>query len=635
VFGSAGAYEKLAGRIYFAFDPDDPANARVVDLDRAVTNADGRVEVWADFMVLQPVEASRRRGVAWLEVSNRGGKASLRYFNRARGSTDPTDVVDFGDGLLLREGLTLIWVGWQWDVPDDPDLLRLRVPITREVDGQPVEGLVRSDWTVDEAAPLLQLGHRGHRAYAPVDTASDEHVLTVRDGRDAPRQVVDRARWHFVVSSPGTLGSHADAIRLDSGFEAGRIYELVYRARDPRPVGLGLAVIRDVMSYAKYGVRSEFPVRQGIAFGVSQTGRFLRHFLYEGFNVDEGGRKAFDGMLIHTAGAGRGSFNHRFAQPSRDAHRYSAFGYPTDLYPFTSRAQPDPFTGREEGLLDALPEAMRPRIMITNTGYEYWGRAASLVHTSLDGFDDVEPTAGERIYHLAGGQHFVGSFPPSDAARLAGGTAWTGNPLDFLFTLRALAMGLVHWVGDRREPPASRVPRVADGTLVPAGGLALPDLPGVERARVVHLAYRADYGPRFRDEGIIDSQPPELGAAFQSLVPQVDGFGNELGGIRGVELRVPLATYLPWALRSGLPGPEDELRDFVGTFSPLPVTEAEATGAGDARPSVQRLYGSRAAYLRRVEAAASKLVSEGFLLAEDAPRAVARARELWDWWVEG
>jgi hypothetical protein len=630
-FGAAGAYEKLVGRIYFAFDPENAANARVVDLTLAVRNGQGLVEAWADFAVLQPVDPERRRGVAWLEVVNRGGRASLRYFNRARSSLDPTSEADFGDGLLLREGLTLIWVGWQWDVPDEEGLLRLRTAIVRGSDGRPLEGLARADWTVDEDTETLELGHRGHRPYLPADTASPDHVLTVRAGRDEPREVVPRDRWRFVASDMIGATPAFGAIRLEDGFRAGHIYELAYRARDPRLVGLGLAVVRDVMSYAKYGLHAEFPARTGVAFGVSQTGRFLRHFLHQGFNVDEGGRKVFDGMLIHTAGAGRGSFNHRFAQPSRDAHRYSAFFYPTDLFPFTSRVQSDPFAGREEGLWEAMPAALRPRVMLTNTGYEYWGRAASLVHTSPDGRSDVPPLPEERIYHLAGGQHFVGPFPPDAGSRLPEARAWVGDPVDYLPTLRALALALVAWVRDGTEPPPSRYPTIADGTLVSPAGLAFPVIAGVETPSVVHVAYRADYGPRFVTEGIVDRQPPELGPSFESLVPQVDGFGNELGGVRGVELRAPLATYAPWALRIGLPAPAHELRDFVGTFAPLPLTPESRAAAGDSRPSIQRLHGSREAYLVKVRAAVQQLVDERFLLAEDAERVTRRAGETWDW----
>jgi hypothetical protein len=627
-WGAIGAYEKLVGRIFFAFDPSNPANLRVVDLTRAPLNAEGRVEAYAEFVVLQPKDPDARRGVAWLEVSNRGGKASLRYFHRAStGALDPTTASDFGDGLFFREGLTLIWVGWQWDVPERDGLVRLHVPFARDADA-PIEGWVRADWTVEQPAEMLDLAHRNHRAYPAAEPEREGNVLTVREGRESPREVVPRERWDFVAADSGAAAGRLTRIRLDGGFQAGHIYELVYRAQDPRIVGLGLAAIRDVASYAKYSLDSEFPAEAVVAFGVSQTGRFLRHYLYQGFNTDEGGRMSLDGMLIHTAGAGRGSFNHRFGQPSRDAHRYSAFFYPTDIFPFSSRAQIDAATDWEGGLLDATPESHRPRTFFTNTGYEYWGRAASLIHTSPDAVRDVEPLANERIYHLASGQHSAGRFPPSDGSETSPGI-FRGNPLDFLITLRAIAVRLVEWVAEDKPPPPSRYPRLAEGTLGAPSALALPTIAGLVRPGVVHVAYRADYGPRFTDLGIVDRQPPGLVAAYPSLVPQVDGLGNELGGVRGVELRVPLATYLPWNLRGeGATGSPEELTDFTGTWIPL---SPDGSSRADSRPSIRALYPSRAAYVNRVRLAAGSLAGEGFLLAEDVAAVVMRAEAMWDW----
>lgn len=632
-WGEVGAYEKLVGRIFFTFDPENPANGQVVDLQWAPRNDAGMVEAWADFMVLQPKEPGDRRGVAWLEVSNRGGKASLRYFNGATGrSPDPVTEGDFGDGLLLEAGLTIIWVGWQWDVPDGEGRLRIHVPVA-QLPGGFIQGLVRADWTLEEDAEELDLGHREHRAYLPVENDSDGAFLTVRDGRLGERRNIPRESWTFVGPRDGSSPGEGYGIRLEGGFSGGHIYELVYPARDPRVVGLGLAAVRDVISYAKYELESLFPVSQGVAFGVSQTGRFLRHFLYQGFNTDEGGRKAFDGMLIHTAGAGRGSFNHRFGQPSRDGHRFSAFFYPTDLFPFTSRTQRDPVTNLEDGLLFRQESENLPNIIYTNTGYEYWGRAASLIHTSVDGTQDVGPMENERIYHLAGGQHFVGPFPPTESSLIDEETlpAYQGNPVNFLFSLRALALRLVSWVGDGTDPPPSTFPTVADGTLVPPLGLAFPRLPGVSPPSVIHEAYRADYGPRWRAEGVVELQPPELGPAFPSQVSQVDGMGNELGGVRGVELRVPLATYTPWNLRTRLAFSPEEMTDFVGTFIPFSRTEDERSARGDPRPSIEVLYPSREVFLERVRAATRALVRDGFLIPTDAPRAVAAAEAQWAW----
>lgn len=262
-----------------------------------------------------------------------------------------------------------------------------------------------------------------------------------------------------------------------------------------------------------------------------------------------------------------------------------------------------------------------------NTGYEYWGRAAALLHSTVDGRQDLEPTARERIYHLAGAQHFPWRLPrPED--RLGGGEVLHGNPIDQRLYYRALLVRLVEWVDEDRPPPPSRHPRLADGSLVPLADLRLPPLPGLEPPRAAHVAYRADYGPRWR-QGIIDRQPPRLGPAFPTLVPAVDDWGNERGGVRGWELRVPLGTFLPWSRRQGLAGGNGELEDFYGTFLPLAPTRA-ARRPGDPRPSLAERYGSRDGFLAEVREATAALVSEGFLLEEDRPRAEARARELWD-----
>lgn len=639
-FGAVGPYEKLTGRIVFAFDPAVDANTRVVDLDKAPLGARGRVEAWAPFMVLRP----KRPGptaIALIEVSNRGSKAVLGYFNRGSYAADPASPSDFGDGLLMRLGLTVVWVGWQFDVPAGEGLLRLHVPVAVD-DGRPITGVVRSDWPVDQTVQSLPLAHRNHVAYPVIGARQDEAVLTVRDGRLAPRTVVPRDRWRFArqVGSEGPekpdertarVVDDREYIYMASGFLAGKIYELVYPSEAPAVVGLGLAAIRDVASYAKYEPDALFPARLTIALGISQTGRFLRHFLYEGFNADERGRKALDGMLIHTAGAGRGSFNHRFAQPSRDAHRYSAFFYPTDLFPFASRALRDPETGLTDGLLPhALAPGYWPKIFYTNTGYEYWGRAAALIHTTPDGRTDVDPWPNERIYHLSSAQHFPIDFPPGPWRQLAATGAYRGNPLDFLFTMRALLVRLVTWVGEDVEPPPSAFPRIDAVTLVRTDQLKFPGVPGVKPPAAAHEAYRVDYGPRW-SQGIITLEPPRLGPAFPALVPQVDAIGNEVGGVRGLELLVPLATYTPWCLRTGHAGGSGEMMDFIGTYVPLSRTEAERRGLGDSRPSVERLYGGREEYLKRAAAAATSLGTMGFLLAEDVPSAIARSSAHWDW----
>ena len=630
-FGAYGPYEVVRGRLYFAFDPASPMNARIVDLHRAPRNSAGQVEAWTTFVALKPTSPDSARGIVLVEVSNRGAKFSPPYFNRAASaSLEPNDPDAFGDALLMRLGLTVIWIGWQFDVPDRPGVLRLHVPRARHLDGSPIMGLVRSDWTVDSPAASLALAHRDHRAYPVANPKDPANILTVRDAREAPRRVISRDRWHFARLKGSRRVPDATHIVLDGGFEAGKIYELVYRSHDPAVVGLGLAAIRDVISYAKHDKTSIFPAQLGLAAGVSQTGRFLRHFLYQGFNTDEQGRPAYDGLMIITAGAGRGSFNHRFAQPSRDGHRYSAFFYPTDLFPFTSATQFDSLQWRSDGLLAHLADtAHAPRTFYINTGYEYWGRAASTIHTTPDGTADVAPLPHERIYHLASAQHFVGAFPEADD-RLRNAPAYRSNPLEFSGNYRALLVRLVDWVETDTAPPPSAYPTRTDGTLVPPREVAFPDIPGVAFPQTIHVAYRADYGPRW-SEGIIDVQPPRLGPSFPSLVAQVDSLGNERGGVRNVELRAPLATYTPWSLRTGYAGNPNELADFVGTVIPLPRTEAERQASGDPRPAIATLYDSRQAYLNQVRRELHDLIRSGFLLTDDLHHVLQHAGRTWDW----
>jgi hypothetical protein len=628
-FGEHGAYELVRGRLYFAFDPASPMNRPIVDLDLAPRNAEGEVTAWTRFVALQPTDPDERRGVALVEISNRGGKATPSYFLRAgNADLDASDPASFGDGLLMKEGLTVVWLGWQFDVPREGDEnLRLHVPRAHYPDGSAITGLARSDWVVDEAQDTLAVAHRNHIPYPASDFDAPGNALTYRTDRGAPRQRVPRDAWQFTADS-----TH---ITTTGDFQAGRIYELVYRAENPAVVGLGLAAIRDVISYAKYDEDAVFPVEKGVAVGISQTGRFQRHFLYGGFNTDEQGRQAYDGFLVLTAGAGRGSFNHRFAQPSRDAHRFSAFRYPTDIFPFTSRALQDPRQWRTDGLLAHLRRPDHaPKTFFVNTGYEYWGRAASLIHTTPAGNADVEPLPTERIYHLASAQHFPWRFPPPEEMQTRPGppALHRGNPLDQSVNYRALLVRLVEWVGEGEEPPPSQYPTLAENTLVAPGALEFPDIPGARVPEAPHEAYRTDYGPRWPEEGIIMNQPPKLGPAFPTKVAQVDRFGNERGGVRNVEVRVPLATYPPWSIR-GEEAPSNplEMDDLWGSFVPLPRTAAEKERTGDPRPPIGSLYDGRADYMRQARAAADTLVKKGFLLPIDRERVVERAAACWDW----
>jgi Alpha/beta hydrolase domain len=370
-------------------------------------------------------------------------------------------------------------------------------------------------------------------------------------------------------------------------------------------------------------------VKRVYAMGISQSGRFLRHFLFEGFNADEAGKQAIDGMLIHVAGAGIGSFNYRFAQPSRDAQPTNALFYPTDLFPFADTPQTDPETGQTAGLLDRAKAAgVLPKIFYTNTSYEYWSRAASLVHTSLDGKRDLPLMDNVRIYFLAGLQHFSDPFPPERDKELLGQNLPNPNPV--LYFWRVLFVAMDEWVRDAKAPPASRYPKLADKTLVSRDELNFPKIPNVHLPDRVHQAFHLDLGPGWKNR-IVTRQPPGVGKPFPVFVPQVDKDGNDMGGVRLPQLEVPLATCTGWNLRDPKTGMANERVSFIGSYLPFPKTKADAETNNDARDPIEVRYSSREQYLEKFAAAAQKLVTDRFLLREDIPALMQRAKEEWSY----
>ncbi|HXY41183.1 MAG TPA: alpha/beta hydrolase domain-containing protein [Vicinamibacteria bacterium] len=622
-FGAAGPYEKLVGRIHCAVRPEDPHDRAIVDLALAPRNAAGEVEFAADFFVLRPKDPARGNGSLLLEIPNRGGKAILAMVNQAASSLDPESAADLGDGFLMRNGFTVAWVGWQWDVRDEPHLMRLFAPVATD-HGRPIRGLLRDDFTPTARSTEVPLGHQigggiGGTEYEAASPASPRTRLTVRDAPLGERQVIPPNEWSF---------TDARTVRYPKGFEPGRVYELVYEVRDPRLAGLGFAAVRDFVSYLKHAKGSVAPVRVAHGVGISQSGRFLRHFLYQGFNADEEGRRVFDGLVPHVAGAGRGNFNHRFCQPSRDAQPMNAILYATDLYPFADLPLADPVSGTSEGLLDrALAEGVAPKILYTNTSYEYWGRAASLVHTTPDGRSDAPLPPSVRVYLYTGLQHFSGPFPP---ARGKGELAsqYPQSPLAVRWFWRAMLLDLDAWVKEGAPPPPSRYPRLDDGTLVPLDRLAWPRIPGVEPPRDVHRAVATDFGPDFA-RGIVSRQPPGAGPAYPSLVPQVDADGNEVAGVRLPELAAPLATCTGWNLRDPAVGAPFARVSFLGSYFPFSKDEAARAASGDPRRSLAERYGDEERYLGRFTGAALALARERFLLDEDLPAILRHAREEW------
>jgi alpha/beta hydrolase family protein len=650
VWDKGGVYEKLVGKVYFAVDPKNAHNGRIVDLNLADKNKDGDVEFSADFYILRPKNGGN--GTLLLEIPNRGGKGMLRIIQGATGhnTADPIYENDYGDGFLMKRGYTIAWIGWQFDIPaEDKARLHLTAPIAHN-GAAPIRGLVRADWTLSAPRDVMPLGHLiggiiGGAGYAVADPQSDKNVLTVREcptpegtpfptKKDNPptcaRKVIVRTEWEFSgLDNNGHFVPSDRFVRLKSGFQPGKVYEIVYEAKDPAVVGLGFAAVRDFVSYLKHAHNAVAPVKTAYAMGISQCGRFLRHFLYQDFNADESDRLVLDGVLAHVAGAGRGSFNHRFAQPSRDAQPTSSLFFPTDLFPFTDTPETDPLTNATAGLLDASNAAKHtPKVFLTNTSYEYWSRAASLIHTTADAKQDVTPGPNVRIYLFDGLQHFSGPFPPTAGQGDYEGQQKT-NPLPIRWFWRAMITNMDAWVKNGAEPPPSAYPKLANRTLVPVRWLVFPKIPNVNVPATTLGAYHLDFGPEWK-EGVVTKEPPGVGPPYPTLVPQSDNDGNDTGGIRLPEIEVPLATYTAWNLRSPDIGMSFEKASFIGSFIPFAKTAAEREKSGDPRFSIAERYRNRQQYMQRFTDATNNLVKQRWLLPEDVPAVVERGAQTWD-----
>ena len=637
-FGAIGPYEELKGHLRFAVDPANAANARITDLGLAPRNGAGRVEFTADVSILLPVERRRASGRLLLDVVNRGNTVSVPNFNRATrpvftADSDPDPPIDVGDGFLFRRGFVVASCGWQGDLPNLPGLLRLEGPEALDERGQPLRGRIYTQFqAVDDRSHFL-LSDRGHLPGPAADLDEAGAVLLVRDQPDGEPEIVPRRRWRFARVVDGRVVPDREHVWLEGGFARGRIYEIAYTTVGAPVRGLGIAALRDCVSWLKHAATGEDNPAAGLirfayAYGRSQTGRLLRTLVYDDLNLDEQGRDALDGLIANVAGGLRGEFNQRFGQNSKD--RAAMMRH---LFPFTDRPQTDPVTGDTDALharLDA--RGSRLRCVYTNTSWEYHRGDASLSHTDVDGKRDAAHGPHTRIYHFAGTEHGLGGWPPSDRqAALADPTGGVErsqhlrNVISYAPLLRACLVNLDRWVTESVEPPPSRHPRVDDGTAVAPETLreVFDRIPGARYPRHHAAARRLEFSVL----------PPRPGPAFGSRVPAVNGDGNEVAGLVAPEIAVPLATFTGWNLRHPDIGGADQALIFAGATIPFARTRREREASGDPRPSIEERDRSREDYLGRVRAAALALAGQRYLLEEDVETCVAAAGRLWDYFA--
>jgi len=469
-YGEAGPYVRVWGVACGTIDPMAPENAGICDLDKAARNAAGLVEYATDFFVLRPAEPRRRSGVLVYDVTNRGAKRILSLIDDVPANdpiavNDPKTARDAGLGFLLGRGHSIVWSGWDPGAPRANNGLGADFPTAVE-NGKPITGRIRDEFHVGTRGPAELVVRR--LSYPAASLDQPEARLTVRDRESDRRRDIPRDEWQFVDNRSIRL--------LPEGrpFEPFKIYELWYEASEPKVLGIGFASVRDLVSFLRHE-RADNPlladnaeIRHAIAFGVSQSGRFLRHFLELGMNRDSAGRRVFDGVFSHVAGAGKVFANHRFGMPGRTATQHEDRLYPENWFPFGNAMATDPFSGRTGAILGG--GRTDPLVIETNSATEYWQKGASLVHTDPSGRKDAELGENVRVYMIADTQH--GGRPGADPR--PGPCVNPRNPHSTTPALRALFHALEEWVTKRVAPPPSRLPTLTTGTAVKAEAVRMP-----------------------------------------------------------------------------------------------------------------------------------------------------------------
>jgi hypothetical protein len=609
-FGETGAYVRLKGVARGELDPKAPEHADIVGLDRAPRNARGMVEYEVDVFILRPADPAKGNGILFYEVLNRGNKQlGQRLHDLVGGNAavlnDPKTPEHAGNGFLFERGYTVMWSGWDPDVPTRNATMGARFPVMID-DGKPIVRRIREEFQVGKRRPAD--AETARLNYPAASTDKSKARLTMRARESDQRVEIPADQWEFADAR--TVRLLPKGTKLSSLM----IYELFYEATDAKVVGIGFAATRDVVSFLRNERADEQgtanplggSIRHAMAFGGSQSGRYLRHFIELGMNKDERGRRVFDGVYTHTAGAGKVFANHVFAEPDRTFTQHEDHLYPENWFPFSTASTTDPFSGKTASLLRG--DGSDPLLIESNTSTEYWQKGASLLTMDPLGTSDLTLPERSRVYMIAGTQHGgrAGLKPTP------GVCANPSNPHSPGPALRALVVALESWITKGVAPPASRVPTLASGNAV---SYAAAKMPNVKGFTILPTGNRIG-APVDWIEGAHATN------SYGTLVSAVDADGNEATGIRLPPIAVPIATYTGWNVYKKEPS---ELCDRDGSYVAFSKTKAEREAAGDPRLSIEERYGSRADYVAKVKATAEALVAERLLLPADAAAYVLAA----------
>jgi Alpha/beta hydrolase domain len=601
-FGAAGAYERVIATAHGEIDPQDPANRGIANLNKAPRNGRGLVEYDTDVYILRPKDPGLGNGRILYEVNNRGRKMLFGTIaDGPQGVNDPRTLADVGNGLPLRMGYTIVWSGWDPEAPRANHGLAMRTPVATE-DGKAIVREIRDEFVSGTRLGILENFTLSYDA-AGLDPMSARLTQRLR-AADRPKEI-PRDRWTFIDGKTVRL--------LNEKPRPGVLYEFTYQAKNPKVLGLGFAATRDLLSWLRYDSAAlkvtGRPVTHVLAIGISQSARYLRDYIAQGFNRGENGRRVFDGVLAHIGGIGRLFFNAPFGQPARTNTQHEDHDFPENAFPFSTATMTDPLTGVTGALFRG--DGFDPRLIETNTSTEYWQKGASLLHTDPLGTRDVMLPDNARVYMIAGTQHAGRAGATLDP----GPNANPRNPHNPMPAVRALLVALDEWVVLGRAPPASRTPSLQNGTLVATDRTGFPAIPNATIMGITNtVSPPGDW-----------VHPTPAAHTYRVLVCRVDADGNEVAGIRLPDIAVPLATYTGWNAYK-TPYPEGELADRDGSYLAFAPDKAAREATGDPRLSISERYANRGEYVAKVQAAAAALVRERLLLQEDADRYAERAR---------
>ncbi len=686
--GARGPYQVITGIVHGALDPNSSANAGIVNLKNAPVDSRGYVEYSTDVVILTPLHPADGKRVVFYDVLNRGRKYALSYFVGG-GALDTGEPPAASFPSLLRNGYTVVWSGWQGDIPQTGKpaiagsaLMGTRFPVAADRDGSPLTGMTREEFvpdTIEKGSPstialTYPPAHPGETVSATLtarqswrdDANGSTHSETLT--YDAPSVIV--RDWKYVRAANGKYsvtftppasvpGPHGTTVPAD----AGTIYSFVYQAASPTVNGIAFAAVRDLVSFLRYQssddqgnpnplndlkdatcvingcAKSSTNFDVAIGEGVSESGRFMRDFLHQGFNQDANGKIVFDGVMPIVSAA-RGTWvNKPFSEPGRWSREHEDHFTPGFQFPFAYNVITDPVSGVTDGLMKRCEATQTcPKIMQIDGEFEWWGGGASLTVTNGAG-KDLKLPPNVRYYLVPGTRHTgdqgvtTGLFTKPGANSVC---QLPNSPVALRPVARALIPAMVDWVAQGKAPPPSQYPTVAAGTaVVPTrAATGFPDLSSVmvpfgpaANPTLLHVAYGL-YNPVFVTNYRNAIPAVDTTKRYTILVPQDDANGNATAGVLVPDLKVPLATYTGWSDRSAGHAAGDGCL-LAGSAIPLAIDKAAQRGGKDTRATLATLYKSRADYQHQVAQAADALVDRGYLLPLDAENLfIANARQI-------